>query len=205
MTAMTDGAPVIVTLGFLITGGFCLWRCVELARSRRLGDRIGYGAHALMSGSMVAMVWSPPVLVGWQMAIFALAAGWFVVQAVGVPVASLRLSSGSTIPVAPTAHAGRGGRIRCLHHAVLMAVMVWMFHAVSAGSTSMPGMKTSDAPGLTPALATTRAVHAIAAAALLAVGALAAPRRRQSAKSMGDHAVHTVMTIGMAAMVVAMA
>ena len=205
MTAMTGEVPVIVTCGFLVTGGFCMWWCVELGRSRRLGDRIGYGAHALMSGSMVAMVWSPPVLVGWQMAVFALAAGWFVVQAVGVPAASLRLSTGSTTPVAPTAYAGRGGRVRYLHHAVLMAVMVWMFHAVSAGSTSMPGMKTSDAPGLTPALATTRAVYAIAAAALLAAAALAAPRRRQCVRSMGDHAVHTVMTIGMAAMVMAVA
>jgi hypothetical protein len=205
MTGMTDGVRVAVTVAFLATGGFCLWRCVELARSRRLGDRIGYGAHALMSGSMVAMVWSPPRLVGWQMAIFALGCGWFVVQALGVPVASLRPLTGSAYPVAPMAHAGRGGRIRCLHHAALMAVMVWMFHALSAGSMAMPGMKTSGATGLTLVLATTGTVYAVVAAVLLAVAALAAPRRPRPGTSTGDDAVHTVMTFGMAAMLLTMA
>jgi hypothetical protein len=43
----------------------------------------------------------------------------------GVPVIVTLglLLAGSTIPVAPTTHAGRGIRVRCLHHAVLMAVM----------------------------------------------------------------------------------
>jgi hypothetical protein len=193
MTGMTDAARVAVTLGFLVTCVFCVWRCVELAGTRRLSDRIGYGAHAVMAVSMVAMVWSPPVLADWQMAIFGLAAGFFAVQALGISSTSLRLATAG----APTTHECAGARIRCMHHAVLMAVMVWMFHAASSGSMSMPGMKHSM-------LALAGAVYAIIAAALLAVAALAA-RPPRAGTPASDDAAHTVMTIGMAVMLMAMA
>jgi hypothetical protein len=31
------------TVAFVVAGGFCLWRCVSVAASRRPADRVGYG------------------------------------------------------------------------------------------------------------------------------------------------------------------
>ena len=204
MTGMADELRVAVTVGFLVSGAWCLWRCVDLARSRRLADGIGYAAHVLMAVSMVAMVWSPPWLAGSQMAVFAVACGWFVVQAVGIPVAALRLHPESAPTVVTGMHSGPGGRLRCAHHAVLMAVMVWMFHTLTAGSMAMPGMS-APAPGRTPVFAAVGGVYAVIVAGLLAVTALAAPRRTRSGLSSGDDAVHAVMTGGMAVMLLVMA
>lgn len=204
MTGMTDSLRTVVTVAFLAAGAWCLWRCIDLARSQRLGDRIGYGAHTLMSASMIAMVWSPPWLAGWQMAVFAVACGWFVIQAVGIPVTALRLSPDVARQVSD--HGGAGGRLRCLHHAVLMALMVWMFDALSTGSMAMPGMTMPAAPGdRTHVLAAAGGVYAVAVAALLAVAVLAAPRPAGRRRSTGDDVVHAAMTAGMAVMLLAMA
>ena len=205
MTGMTDGLRTVVTLGFVVTGVWCLVRCVDLARSRRLGDRIGYGAHALMSGSMIAMVWSPPWLAGWQMAVFAVGCAWFVIEAVGVPVTSLRLAPDAAASAVVALHRGLGGRLRCVHHAVSMAIMVWMFHALSSGTMAVPGMTMPASRSLTPVLATTGGVYAVTAAALLAVATLAAPRPTRWRMSAGDDAVHAAMTGGMAVMLLAIA
>lgn len=216
MTAMPVELRLAVTVVFLATGVFCLRRCVSLARSPRVADRVGYGAHALMSGSMVAMVWSAPRLVGWQMALFAVACGWFVVQALGLPVGSLRLASApaGVAPIAAVGHGGHssGGRARCLHHAVVMAAMVWMFAAMSPGSMSMPGMTPmamrARHPGASTLLiATTGGVYCLAAAVLLLLLCVVAGvrRRRGADKSVRDDVAHALMTAGMGAMLFAVA
>ncbi len=139
MTVMPLEIRVAVTVAFLAAGLFCLRRCVSLVRSSAVADRVGYGAHALMSGSMLAMVWSQPRMVGWQMAVFAAACGWFVVQATGVSMASLRLAPIGPAAARPTMHGGHGGgRARCLHHAIVMAAMVWMFAAMPRSACRCP-------------------------------------------------------------------
>ena len=205
MTGMSDGLRIALTLGFVLVGGFCLWRCADLSRSRSWGDRIGYGAHTLMCASMLAMAWLPPVLVGWQIAVFALACGWFVIRALGLPATSVRLSTEPVTPVALMAHADLGGRLRCLHHAVLMAVMVWMFRVLSGGSMAMPGMpRSSGAAGPTRVLAIGGTVYAVLVAGLLTVAALAASRRAAGGTKRDD-AMQAVMTAATAGMLVVMA
>jgi hypothetical protein len=194
MTGTTEGVRVAVTLAFLVTGVFCVWRCVAPVGSARSSDRVGYAAHALMSASMIATVWSPPVLVGWQMALFAVAAAWFVLQAIGVTGGSLRASGDVAVACA---HLDRGARVRCLHHALLMVVMVWMFRATAGGSMVMSGSLTSE-------FARAGAIYSTLAAALLAMAVLAA-RPPRSGTSARDDAVHAVVTAGMATMLLAMA
>ncbi len=204
---MTGEVRIVLTIAFAVTGAFCLWRCVDFWRSRRLSDRIGYGAHVLMAVSMVAMVWAPPPLVGWQMAIFALATGWFVVQAVGVSGLTLRSAAA---PVQVAEH-GHHDRPRCLHHAALMALMVWMFQAMSPSAMAgmnaggRDGMTMSHGAGSTPVVAMTGGVYATVAAALLGIAALVALRRRGDGRSAREDAAHAVMTAGMAGMLFVMA
>ena len=209
MTVMPPELRIAVTVAFLGVGVFCLHRCAGIARSPSLADRVGYGAHALMSGSMVAMVWSPPRIIGWQMATFAVACGWFLVQATGVSVTSLRLTSVGAPVAARTVHGGhgRGGRARCLHHAVVMAAMVWMFATMTPAATtptamSMPGMPRSRSTGL---IGVGSAGYCLLTAALLfVVYALTVVRGRSAGNvAARDDLVHAVMTAGTGAMLFA--
>jgi len=154
---------------------------------------------------MIAMLWSSPRWVAWQTAVLALACGWFVVQATGVSLASLRSrQSGMQI----MAH-GTGLRLRCLHHAALMFGMAWMLRAISgttmSGTTmSMPSMSKSTT---FPLLAWVAGGYCIAVAALLAMAFLAAPTRRRTGShgDARDDIVHALMTAGMGVMLFAMA
>jgi hypothetical protein len=203
------------TLAFVVAGGFCLWRCASVAVSRRLADRVGYGAHALMCGSMVAMVWFATPLVAWQMAVFALAGGWFAVQATGVRFGSLRLTQsggGAGLPGRPDAavngaiacEGSRGGRARCAHHAVVMALMVWMLRSAGTGTVRMAGMVMPSRAGAVPLAG---GGYCVAVAVLLVGAAAVSIARGRDAQqaTVRDDVAHGLMTAGMAAMLFAMA
>jgi hypothetical protein len=191
MTGAPESLRIGVTLALLLAGAYCLWGGAGLGRARSRADRLGYGLHAVMCASMLAMVWSPPNLAGWQMAVFGVACGWFVVRALGVSAGSLRLAGAATAPIA---RGDNGDRLRCLHHAVLMAVMVWMVTAMSGSAMVMSGSW----------LAGLGATYAAAVAALLLI-AVIATRRPSRHHGRADDAVHAIMTAGMAAMLLVLA
>jgi hypothetical protein len=140
------------------------------------------------------------------MALFAVAGGWFAVQATEV-----RLDPVSAEPVRPAAgcfmstHAGWGGRLRCGHHAVLMALMVWMLAAMAPRSDGMAGMAMRS-PTITGGRLIA-GVYCAAVAALLTVAGFAAAHRAVPARpaTSRDDLVHALMAAGMAAMLLAMA
>ncbi len=104
----------LLTIVFAATGVWFSVRCVQPGGVPGVADRGCDLAHAVMSAGMIAMVWpwgmnvpSRP-----QLVVFALATIWFVVLMVG----------GTR-----WAHNAHGnGRIPRLHHALMMAAMVWM-------------------------------------------------------------------------------
>jgi hypothetical protein len=145
---------VVLTVLLVVAGGLCLSRC----RSRTAGStptgRLNDATHVLMSAEMIAMAWSwsVPDPFGVQVVVFAVAAGWFAVQATGVPItrAALRpaVAGGSC---GPRSHTPVGtpciersghrapSRTQCVHHGALMVAMVWMLGAgAHLASTSLP-------------------------------------------------------------------
>ena len=193
---------IALTAVFAVSGGFCLRRCALPSCCRTTSDRIDYAAHVLMSASMIAMLWSSPRWVAWQMSVLAVACGWFVVQATGVSLASLRPSR----PGTPIMAHGTGVRLRCLHHAALMFGMALMLRAMSGTKMSMPGMPAST-PIAFPLLAWVGGGYCIVVAALLAVAFLAEPTRRRAFGhgDARDDVVHALMTAGMGVMLFAIA
>jgi hypothetical protein len=164
---------------------------------------------------MVAMVWFAPPLVAWQMALFALAGGWFAVQATGVRFASLRLAPADGRTGLPdvtnaagdgamTCASGRGGRARCAHHAIVMALMVWMLRSAGTGMDRMAGMVMSSRVGAVPAVGGS---YCIAVGVVLVAAAAVSIARRRGAQraTVRDDLAHGLMTAGMAAMLFAMA
>lgn len=121
MVAIPIGVRVAATIVFLVSGALCLRHAVR----RRVGpggvDRIGYGAHALMSASMVDMAWLPPLWPTWQMAVFAVAAGCFATRVTGV---GLRWRA----------------RITSAHYFLLATVMIGMLWAMAPWPGEMRAM-----------------------------------------------------------------
>lgn len=183
------GMPAALRLGLAVAyfaaGAFCLRRVV---RASGAGERLGYGTHALMALSMATTALFKPWWPDWQMVVFAVAGGWYAVRA-----------TGTSLAVAAVARAP-GLRVRCAHHAVVMAAMVWMLYAtVSAPPASATGGMA--APGVrAPALSTVSGVYClIAAVLLLSASGVAAVRRRGAA----EDAVYAVMTAGAGMMLLA--
>lgn len=124
----------ILTLVFAATGG---WFLVHLAtasahgRTSTLADRTCALAHVAMSLAMIAMSWPWGMrLPLWpQLVVFALATVWFLVLA----LPSRRSAE----------HAHGSGRLSDVHHASMMAAMVWMIATMpvlmSTGGTSDNG------------------------------------------------------------------
>jgi hypothetical protein len=129
---------VVLTAVCLASAAICVRRCAGPG-SRR--SRINDGVHVLMSAEMIAMAWSIPDPYGVGIAVFTAAALWFAVQATGVPLSRAGLVAG-TVPAGPICP-GHGheapARTQCLHHAFLLATMVWMMLPSRTGD-SMPGM-----------------------------------------------------------------
>jgi Domain of unknown function (DUF5134) len=135
-----------------------------------------------------------------------------VVQATGVPLsASSSWVTGGTATAAgggTTGYGnghGRGQRLRCLHHGVVMAAMVWMLAALSrmsAGSTAMAAMSTGGGSAETSRVV---GVYCVAAAAvLLMVGVRGRRRIVAGHGSLADDVCHALMTAGMGVAVLAM-
>jgi hypothetical protein len=166
-----------VTVVFAATAVLHLVRCLDLMRCRaRLpaGARTGGVArvndlvHLLMSVEMVAMAWRGPVFGWWslQLTVFAVATGWFLVQAVApLPVGSIRLGAADVPEMQRRAAPERqpcptvAARGACIQHAVVAAVMTWMIAVMPGGARTeigpgarMSGMAMSSASGSHAAL-----------------------------------------------------
>jgi hypothetical protein len=205
---------LVMTTVFAGAGWYCVQRCAgPIGRMTRPADRANDGFHTIMNAAMIAMVWTAPRIPGWQMAVFGVACAWFVVQATGVPLAlaSVRVDGGSEPRSIGCEH---GGRMRCLHHATVMAAMVWMIAAMSpmtTGSSSMAGMAMPTTAS-SPYLARVAAGYCLATAMLLVAAGARARRRIVSAHGGHDHAgqghgsladdvCHAAMTGGMGTMI----
>lgn len=180
-------------------------------------DRVCSFAHALMSASMIAMAWQWGMSVpAWpQVLVFAVATAWFLWLTVR-PLP--RSSSGSGT------HAHGSGPLAHLHHAVMMACMVWMLgpmavmsagpsgHAGHAGHGG--GHMSSGMGGAMHASTPSPAVNIVLGAGLLlsavawsfAIVAWRPGKNGHSGQSgglssaIGDAACHGGMSVGMGVM-----
>lgn len=131
-----------ITVLFAITGLYGLFR-IAIARSGV--DRVSNILHVLMSVSMLSMPWSWGMVVPmpWQMAVFGLAALWYLALAVLNPTAEAGPGDGH--------HSSRG---LLFYHAFMMAAMVWMAFAMDRamsamhGGAEMAGMDMTEMGGL---------------------------------------------------------
>src|SRR5258705_4476521 len=125
-----------LTVAFSGTGAVHLWRCLAGSPRRPGGvELVNDLVHLLMSVEMVAMAWRAPLRDRWslQLTVFAVAAGWFLLQAIAPrPVGSV-VSDATDVPdlrcrawSARQFRRALGARAACLQHAILAAVMTWM-------------------------------------------------------------------------------
>ena len=198
----------ILTAVFAATGVYCLDRCAGPRRRSVTGvGRANYAAHVAMAVSMIAMLWMPLRLAAWQMLVFSVGCAWFLVQATGVGVlttAAYAMGRDWTSHVGP----GRLGaaRLRCLHHAAVMAGMAWMVDAMArmgGGLPAMAGMNVSARGAGRGTAAVVGGYYLVAAVLLAADGA----RRGVVPGHAGrvDDGCHASMTLGMGVLVLMMA
>jgi hypothetical protein len=186
-----------LTIAFVLAGGYCTAQCVSVLRARGRLDTstlVANVAHLAMSAVMVGMVWWAPSwrVVTWEIAVFALAAGWFAVRVVAMahPVAT---RSQPRLPHGP-AHSKLG----CAYQATAMAAMVWMLTAMAV----RPGMAGMSHGGSAPA---TRAVTATLLAVYFAIAAavwLASAGRR---RRMPGSSAQALMSAAMGTAIVTLA
>jgi hypothetical protein len=179
---MSLAPRIALTVAFALIGAVCGWRAIRGAACRTRNDRIDAATHLSMSASMVAMVWFRPWLPDWQMAVFAVAGGWFVVRAV---------QAGGTA----------AERLRRLHHGLVLAVMVGMLYRMMPAPMAVMAMPQSRS---VPALAAGAGIYCLITSTLLAAGGFAALRhgfnRSGYAVRVTDDLGHAVMAAGMGAM-----
>ena len=187
-----------LTVAFVLAGGYCTAQCVGVLRARGRLDTstlLANVAHLAMSAVMVGMVWWAPSwrVVTWEIALFALAAGWFAVRVVAMaqPVAATRAQP-------RPAHGPAHSKLGCAYQATAMAAMVWMLTAM-AGRPGMVGMSHGrGAPATRAMAATLLAVYfAVAAAVWLA----SAGRRRR----MPGSSAQALMSAAMGTAIVTLA
>jgi hypothetical protein len=147
LSGQSAAGSVGLTLFVLVAAGMCVRDCVVGDGRLRWVTVANNSAHVAMGLDMVAMVWLSRPGDRWslQMTVFTLACGWFLVQAAGVSLGTA---------VMRPALSGVGRR-RCdsdaetvawpkrgqhLHHAALMATMVWMLAPGTRSEPSMTGM-----------------------------------------------------------------
>jgi hypothetical protein len=176
----------LLTAAFALAGGYCTAQSLTAIRARVRLDGpaiLANLAHLAMSAVMIGMVWWAPSwhVVTWEMALFAVAGGWFAVRIVG-------LSQHAAAPTTPTSLM-RGpvhSKLACAHHAAAMAAMVWMV-TVMAARPGMPGMPVHT--GVVPA---SRALTAAVLGVYFAIAAalwLVAIRRRRRVPGSAAHAL----------------
>jgi len=177
----------LLTMAFVVAGGYCTAQCVAALRTRVGAGRpivAGNVAHVGMSAAMIGMVWWVPSwqVVTWEMAVFAIAGGWFAVR-----VVALRQHA-TTGCVARTA-TERGpvhSKLACAHHAAAMGAMVWMLGVMVA----RPGMAAMPSHGgVTPA---SRAVTAAVLGVYFTIAAalwFVVARRRGRVPGASAHAL----------------
>jgi hypothetical protein len=196
-----DGSLVLrwsLTVAFALAGGYCTAQCVGVLRTRGRLDTstlLANVAHLAMSAVMVGMVWWTASwrVVTWEIALFAVAAGWFAVRVVAMaqPVAAGR-------PRAPLPHGPAHSKLGCAYYATAMAAMVWMLTAM-AGRPTMAGMSHGGSPPSTRALtATLLAVYFAVAAAVW----LASARRQ---RRMPGSSAQALMSAAMGTAIVTLA
>ena len=134
---------VALTVAFSASGAVHLWRCLAGSR-RRPGDGVEIVndlVHLLMSVEMVAMAWRASLRDRWslQLTVFAVATGWFLVQAIAPLPVRPAMYGTADVPnlrcrAAPARRSRRAlsARAACLQHAIMAAVMTWMIAAMSA-------------------------------------------------------------------------
>ncbi|GAA0948379.1 DUF5134 domain-containing protein [Pseudonocardia zijingensis] len=180
------GSPVqglVFTVVFAATGMYSL---VLLARGPAGTDRVAEVAHLLMSIAMIAMSWGwtggPDTLSGLaQIAVFGLFGAWFLAH---------QLSTGGPVLSGPT------------YHVVVLGAMVWMVAATPGGGHTHHAHHAAAAAAGTGPL--TRLVT-VAAAALLAAAAVWWVARAVRTRRRLEASCHVLMSLGMAAMLIAMA
>lgn len=101
-------------------------------------ERVNDLVHLLMGVEMVAMTWDRPLRDRWglQLTVFAVATGWFAVQAIGaLPVQFVTTDADRRGAHRPATRAPRPGpvasvRSACAQHAIVAAIMTWMIAAM---------------------------------------------------------------------------
>jgi uncharacterized protein DUF5134 len=142
MPAFALWLRLALTVAFVVSGGYCLRRCGS--RQSRPIHRLNDVTHVLMSVEMIAMAWAVavPDPLGIQLVVFGVAAVWFALQATGVPLrraALIPLDGRAAITPNRADASGHGipSRTQCVHHAVLLAAMIWMVVAIRRDATEM--------------------------------------------------------------------
>jgi Domain of unknown function (DUF5134) len=169
---------VVLIAVFAAVGGLHLLRCLNgsLPFVGAGVERVNDVVHLLMGVEMVAMTWGGRDRWDVQLTVFAVATGWFAIQAIGVlPFARLTADVGQPDRSIPDGHrratpAPRQGRVVCARtagaqHAIVAAIMTWMIAAMpvvgspAAASTSVhmsamatPAVPTADHIALSPYL-----------------------------------------------------
>jgi hypothetical protein len=178
----------LLTAAFLLAGALCLRRC--FARTSAVA-RFNDVTHVVMTVAMLVMVWAVAVPAwSFQVASFAAASGWFLVQATGVPLSAgaLSVSADGTAGLRCTSR-DEFHRLGCLHHAVLMLTTAWMLGA--APGMAMPAMSSSR-----PALII--AVYCLIATPFCVFVAVRAWRRGGTGRTIVAEPVMTAAMGGMA-------
>ena len=169
----------IVTAAFSASGAVHVWRCVA-GSSRRPGNGVELAndlIHLLMSIEMVTMAWRAPLGATWdlQLTLFAVASGWFLVQAIApLPVGSQTYGA-ADVPglrcraLARPSRRTAGGRAACLQHAILAAAMTWMIAGMSPADAGA-AMPVGGSTGHMTSMAMSRASAAVDGAAERFIG-----------------------------------
>jgi hypothetical protein len=197
-----DGSFVLrwlLTVAFVLAGVYCTVQCIGVLRAERRGDAatlVGNLAHLAMSTVMAGMVWWAPSwrVATWEIALFAVAGGWFAVRVVAMTQRASVSHAHSALPHGP-AHS----RLGCAYQATAMATMVWML-TVMAARPGMPGMSPhgAGAPSTRAFVVTALAVYFGIAAAVW----IASARRR---RRMPGSSAQALMSAAMGTAVVSLA
>jgi hypothetical protein len=159
-------ARVALTAVFCAVGLWHLLRCLRASGpfgragvERVVGtERANDLVHLLMGIEMVAMIWGGPLPDRWdvQLTVFAVASGWFAVQAIGVlPVSLVTTDAGRPDGRRQDAHrsVSRPARVvsarsACAQHAIVAAAMTWMIAAMPAAGASGAARPAAQTSGM---------------------------------------------------------